>query len=145
MTISSANWQTLVFLLSTDIDKYLGQVKLTCLIFWKRLMKQIRRKCIQLLLTGTFFTFWHSCHRFAVGCVIWPAYGCCNYFFSHFLPFCSFPNFSVTKKRWFWGNPSGSRSAFACWPALKSRQKWKKLVNFWHLFLISGVKSLKKF
>ena len=30
--------------------------------------------------------------------------------------FCSFKK--STEKRWFWGKPSGSRPAFACWPAL---------------------------
>ena len=46
-----------------------------------------------------------------------------------------------TEKRLFWGTPSGSRPAFACRPALRSRQNHFFFVRF---LLISAVKSLKK-
>ena len=44
----------------------------------------------------------------------------------------------------FSGTPLGSRPAFACRPALKSRQKQVFLFIFRHFSVISAVKSLKK-
>ena len=49
-----------------------------------------------------------------------------------------------TEKRQFWGTPSGSRPAFACRPALRSRQNHIFLFIFRRFLLISVVKSLKK-
>ena len=49
-----------------------------------------------------------------------------------------------TKKRQFWGTPSASRPAFACRPALRSRQNLIFLFIFRRFLLISAVKSLKK-
>ena len=39
-----------------------------------------------------------------------------------------------TKKRQFWGTPSGSQSAFACWPSLRSKQNMKKTHSFSDVF-----------
>ena len=64
-------------------------------------------------------------------------------FFSDFTPEIK----KSTEKIQIWGTPSGSQPAFACQPALKSRQKWINtvfLLIFRRFFLISGVKSLKK-
>ena len=52
-----------------------------------------------------------------------------------------------TKKSQIQGTPSGSRPAFACRPALRSRQNIEKKISV-HLkmfLLISAVKSLKMF
>ena len=70
-------------------------------------------------------------------CEFWPAFRCCVHSKAGRTTF--FSRFQRT--------PSGSQPVFACWPALKSRQKWKKHVFsfiFRRFFLISNVKSLKK-
>ena len=51
---------------------------------------------------------------------------------------------TTTEKRQFWGTPSGSKPAFACRPALRSRQNQAFLIIFRRFLLISGKKSLKK-
>ena len=62
------------------------------------------------------------------------------------IPFFKLFSTKINQKRSIHGTPSLSRPVFACWPDLKSRQKWKNTVFFVHFqtfFLIPVVKGLK--
>ena len=70
---------------------------------------------------------WRTC------CVFQPDFGCCahlkagrNIFSAVFQSFLK----KLTWKRQFRGTPSGTQPAFACWPALRSRQHHIFFVHF---------------